>query len=93
MCVCPIWLSAELLPAEAEATEAEASSKAAGALDKANILAEAEANATKAEIAQDLKLAQAIALIVANAAALTENQRAMLASVLASTEVAEATEA
>ena len=72
--------------AEAEATEA-----ASGALDKANTLAEAEANAAKAEAAQDLKLAQAVALIVSRAAELTADQRAMLASVL--TTEAEATEA
>ena len=88
----PVALPAWALPKPKAVKTAEAT-EAVGALDKANILAEAEANATKAEIAQDLKLAQAIALIVANAAALTENQRAMLASVLASTEVAEATEA
>ena len=70
----------------AEATEAEASAEAAGALDKANTLAEAEANASKAEAAQDLKLAQAVALIVSRAAELTEEQRAMLAAVLTSAE-------
>ena len=70
----------------AEATEAEASAEAAGALAKANTLAEAEANAAKAEIAQDLKLAQAIALIVSRAAELTEEQRGMLMAALATTE-------
>ena len=67
--------------AEAEAEE----TKAVGALDKANILAEAEAKAEKAEAAQDLKLATAIALIVSRAADLTADQRAMLAAVLTST--------
>ena len=87
----PTWalpkVKAKATEAEAEASEAEA---AKGALDKANILAEAEANAEKAEAAQEMKLAAAIALIVANAAALTENQRAILASVLATEAEAEA---
>lgn len=68
----------------AEATEAEASAEAVGALDKANILAEAEANASKAEASVNKRLADAIALIVANAANLSADQRAMLASVLTS---------
>ena len=96
----PMALPAWALPKiKAKATEAEAAEESAeaakGALDKANTLAMAEANAAKAESAQDLKLAQAVALIVARAADLTAEQRAMLASVLtseaeASTEVAEA---
>ena len=69
-----------------ELREAEKLANVEGALDKANVLAEAEANAAKAEIAQDLKLAQAVAIIVSRAAELTAEQRAMLASVLA-TEV------
>ena len=78
---------------KAKATEAteESAEAAKGALAKANVLAEAEAKAEAAEAAQDMKLAQAIALIVSRAADLTTEQRAMLASVLA-TE-AEATEA
>ena len=74
----------------AEAAEAEASSEAAGALAKANTLAEAEANASKAESAQDLKLAQAVALIVSRAAELSADQRAMLLTVLASEAISEA---
>ena len=73
---------------EAEA-EAEASSEAVGALEKANVLAEAEANAAKAEASADKKLADAIALIVSRAAELSASQRAMLASVLASSEASE----
>ena len=90
----PMTLPAWALPkpkaqkAEAEAAEAEAAEAAKGALDKANVLAEAEANAAKAESAQDLKLAQAIALIVSRAAELTEEQRTMLAAALATTEPA-----
>ena len=92
----PVSLPAWALPKPkavktAEATEAEVSSKAVGALDKANILAEAEANASKAEASVNKRLADAIALIVANAANLSADQRAMLASVL--TSEAEATEA
>ena len=82
----PSWalpkVKAKATEAEAEATEAEA----AGALEKANILAEAEANAAKAEASADKRLADAIALIVSRAAELTAEQRAMLASVLASAE-------
>ena len=66
--------------------EAASEAAAAGALAKANTLAEAEANASKAESAQDLKLAQAVALIVTRASELTEAQRDTLLSVLASTE-------
>ena len=88
----PTWAmpKAKAKKDEAEATEAEATK---GALDKANVLAEAEANAEKAEAAQDKKLADAIALIVSRAAEMSASQRAMLASVLASTEASEASEA
>ena len=83
----PAWAvpkeRAKKTEAEAEATEAEA---AKGALDKANVLAEAEANAAKAEASADKRLADAVALIVSRAAELSADQRAMLASVLA-TEV------
>ena len=87
----PVALPTWALPkVKAKATEAEAAEESAeaakGALDKANVLAEAEANASKAEAAQDLKLAQAVALIVSRAAELTEEQRAMLAAVLTSAE-------
>ena len=83
----PVWA----LPkpkAVKTSVEAEAEAEAAGALAKANTLAEAEANATKAEAAQDLKLAQAVALIVGRAAELSEEQRGMLAAALATTEPA-----
>ena len=83
----PAWAvpkeRAKKTEAEAEASEAEA---AKGALDKANTLAEAEANAAKAEASADKRLADAVALIVNRASELTAEQRAMLASVLA-TEV------
>ena len=81
----PAWAMPKERAKKAEETSAEAAS--VGALDKANTLAEAEANAEKAEAAQDLKLAQAVALIVTRASELTEAQRDTLLSVLASTEV------
>ena len=86
----PTWALPKERAKKAEATEAEATEAAKGSLDKANILAEAEANAEKVEAAQDKKLADAIALIVSRAAELSASQRAMLASVLASTEATEA---
>ena len=82
----PAWAVPKERTKKAEATEAEAEAASVGALDKANILAEAEATAAKAEAAQDLKLAQAVALIVSRAAELSADQRAMLASVLAGAE-------
>ena len=87
----PAWAMPKERAKKAEETSAEAEASAVGALEKANILAEAEANAEKAEANADKKLADAIALIVSRAADLTENQRAILASVLATeAEVAEA---
>ena len=88
----PAWAMPKERAKKAEATEAETEAASVGALDKANILAEAEANAAKAEASADKRLADAIALIVARAGELTQAQRAMLASVLA-TEASEATEA
>ena len=82
----PAWALPKERAKKAEETSAEAEASAVGALEKANILAEAEANAEKAEASADKKLADAIALIVSRAADLTESQRAMLASVLTSTE-------
>ena len=81
---------AKATEAEAEATE---ETKAAGALDKANVLAEAEANAAKAEANADAKLASAVALVVSRATELSADQRAMLLAVLATEAIAEATEA
>ena len=79
----PVQLPAWAVPKpKAEKASAEAEAASAGALEKANTLAEAEANAAKAEAAQDLRLAQAVAMIVSRASELTEEQRAMLASVL-----------
>ena len=85
----PAWAmpKPKTVKASAEA-EAEAEAAAAGALAKANTLAEAEANASKADAAQDLKLAQAIDLVVTNAAQLTEAQRRIILAALASTEAA-----
>ena len=83
----PAWAMPKERAKKAEETSAEAEASAVGALEKANILAEAEANAEKAEANADKKLADAIALIVSRAADLTESQRAMLASVLTSAEV------
>ena len=82
----PAWAVPKERAKKAEVTEAEAEASAVGALDKANTLAQAEANAAKAEAAQDLKLAQAVALIVSRAAEFTEEQRGMLAAFLSTTE-------
>lgn len=88
----PISLPAWAMPKErakkAEETSAEATS--VGALDKANILAEAEANAAKAEASADKKLADAVALIVSHATELSASQRVLLASVLTAEAEAEA---
>ena len=73
--------------------EAEASAEATGALNKANVLAEAEANAAKAEASADAKLASAVALVVSRATELSADQRAMLLAVLATEAIAEASEA
>ena len=82
----PAWALPKIKATKTTEESATEESATAGALNKANVLAEAEANAAKAEIAQDLKLAQAVAIIVSRAAELTAEQRAMLAGVLA-TEV------
>ena len=84
----PAWAVPKERAKKAEASADEAAAAAAGALEKANILAEAEANAAKAEASADKRLADAVALIVARASELSEAQRAMLASVLASHEAA-----
>lgn len=81
----PAWAIPKERTKKAEASEAEATK---GALDKANTLAEAEASAAKAEAVQDMKLAQAIDLVVSRAAELTEAQRRIILAVLASTEPA-----
>lgn len=84
----PEWAVPKVRAKKDEASEAaEASAEAAaGALDKANVLAQAEAAAGKAEAAQDKRLADAIDLVVSNASALTEAQRRVLLSALASAE-------
>ena len=83
----PAWAmpkpKAKAAEANAEAAEAEA---AKGALNKANVLAEAEAKAEAAEANAEAALSKAVSLIVARAADLTESQRAMLASVLTNAE-------
>ena len=85
----PVSLPTWALPKERVKTEAKTEApEAVGALEKANILAAAESNAAKAEIAQDLKLAQAVSLIVSRAAELTEEQRGLLLSVLVTEETA-----
>ena len=85
----PVLLPSWALPKEravkkSEETSVEAAS--VGALAKANVLAEAEANAAKAEASADKRLADAIAIIVARATELTEEQRAMLMTARATTE-------
>lgn len=84
----PAWAMPKERAKKAEETSAEASAEASavGALEKANILAEAEANAAKAEASADKRLADAVALIVSRAADLTESQRSMIIAALASTE-------
>ena len=75
---------------------AEAGAESAGALAKANTLANAEANATKAEAsAKELNaafgadiLARAVNVILAHASELSESQREMLLATLASTSEA-----
>ena len=81
----PSWAMPKERAKKAEETSAEAEASAVGALDKANVLAEAEANAAKAEASADKRLADAVALIVARASELSGAQRAMLAAVLTST--------
>ena len=80
----PAWALPKPKAQKAEETSAEATS--VGALEKANVLAEAEANAAKAEASSDKRLADAVALVVARAGELTQAQRAMLASVLTNAE-------
>ena len=95
----PEWAKPKERASKKDASEAEAEAEASsvGALEKANALALAEANAAKAEAnaakaeaeaAQDMKLAQAIDLVVSRAGELTEAQRRILLSALASTEPA-----
>ena len=88
----PAWAVPKERAKKTEETSAEASAEASavGALEKANILAEAEANAAKAEASADKRLADAVALIVSRASELTDAQRAMLASVLTTEAEAEA---
>ena len=82
----PEWALPKERAKKVEASEAS-DQDASGALAKANTLAEAEANAAKAEASADKRLADAVALIVTRASELTEAQRDTLLSVLASTEV------
>ena len=88
----PAWAVPKERAKKTEETSAEASAEASavGTLEKANILAEAEANAAKAEASADKRLADAVALIVSRASELTDAQRAMLASVLTTEAEAEA---
>lgn len=87
----PTWALPKPKAQKTAADDAAADDAAAdGALAKANILAEAEANAAKAEASADKRLADAIALIVARASELTAEQRGMLMAVL-TTEATEAT--
>ena len=86
----PAWAMPKERAKKLEETSAEAEASAVGALEKANILAEAEASAAKAEASADKRLADAIDLVVSNAAKITEAQRRILLSVLTSTEAAPA---
>ena len=87
----PMTLPAWAMPKErTKKTEAEASSNADGALAKANVLAEAEANAAKAEASADKRLADAVALIVSRAGELTQDQRDILLALLTTEASSEA---
>ena len=90
----PISLPAWAIPkertkkAEAEAVDTTGALDRANAQAMANEAAEAMASAAMAEAKADTALAKAVALIVAHAGELTEEQRAMLTAALASTEPA-----
>ena len=85
----PAWaVPKERAKVEKPEAETKAEASVTGALDKANALALAESNADKAEKAADMRLAQAIDLIVTNAATLTDAQRHILLSVLTAVEPA-----
>ncbi len=90
---CPEWASEAAVNGRAEAKAAKAAATKAAKAEAVTASAVAEALATEAaeaatESKQDLKLAQAVALIVARAAELTEEQRGMLMAALATTEAA-----
>ena len=85
---CPEWASEAAVNgrAEAKATKAAATKAAKAEAVTASAVAEAlasEAAEAAAESKQDAKLADAVALVVSRASELTEEQRAMLAHVLA----------
>lgn len=84
----PAWALPKERAAKKDASEAEAEAEAAsvGALAKANVLAAAEAAAEKAEAAADLRLAQAVALVIDRAAELSAAQREMLLAILTPAE-------
>ena len=90
---CPEWASEAAVNGRAEAKAAKAAATKAAKAEAVTASAVAEALATEAaeaaaESKQDQKLAAAVALIVSRAAELTEEQRAMLAAALATTEPA-----
>ena len=86
----PEWVSEAAVEGRAEAKAAKAAATKAAKAEAVTASAVAEALATKAatESKQDSKLAAAVALVISRAAELTEDQRAMLAAALATTEPA-----
>ena len=93
---CPEWASEAAVESRAEAKAAKAAATKAAKAEAVTASAVAEALSTEAakaaeaatESKQDAKLAAAVALVISRAAELTEDQRAMLAAALATTEPA-----
>ena len=90
---CPDWASEAAVESRAEAKAAKAAATKAAKAEAVTASAVAEALATEAaeaatESKQDAKLAAAVSLVISRAAELTEEQRAMLAAALATTEPA-----
>lgn len=88
----PIALPSWAVPKE-RAPKKEAEADVTGALDRANaealaVQAAEAAEAVKVEAKSDTALAKAVALIVASAAELSEEQRELIRAALASTEAA-----
>ena len=87
----PEWASEAAVNNRAEAKAAKAAATKAAKAEAVTASAVAEALASEAaeaatESKQDLKLAQAVALVISRAGELTEEQRGMLMAALATTE-------
>ena len=88
---CPEWASEAAVNSRAEAKAAKAAATKAAKAEAVTASAVAEALASEAaeaaeESKQDSKLAAAVALVISRAAELSEEQRAMLAAAIATTE-------